>query len=134
MRNRSCENKSRQEVHFHANQTYFHKNGFTLRLVFETEAQGNSEMLRVTFKPFVVVATVVVDDDDVLFFSFCFCLLLLLLLLMSFVCMFFFFLLLSLSFLDFSLDSVYFFCTLVLGSTNIFYYIPVKLSAISLFT
>ena len=98
----------------------------------------------------VVGAAIVVTYDDMLFFSFCFCLLLLLLLLFVyffFVCIFLFFLLLSLSFFRFlswfsiSLTcSIYihrhvtFFCTLVLGSTNIFYYIPVKLSVISLFT
>ena len=76
--------------------------------------------------------------DDVLFFSFCFCLLLLLLLLVCLlVCSFFPFaklvLFRFLSWFSKSLTcSVYirhviFFCTLVLGSTNIFYYIAIKL-------
>ena len=85
---------------------------------------------------FVVAAVV----DDVLFFSVCLlfavavaavvvvCLV---------VCMFFFSFFLSrlVQYISNSLSYIHviFFCTLVLGSTNIFYYIPVKLSVISLF-
>ena len=86
----------------------------------------------------LVAAAVVVNYDYVLFFSFCFCLVLLLLLL--FVCLFacsFFFpfaklvLFRFLSWFSISLTcsnyiNVTFFCTLLLGSTNIFYYTPVK--------
>ena len=98
----------------------------------------------------LVAAAVVVVYDDLLFFSICFCLLLLLLLFVClFVCllvyMFLFFpfakldLFRFLSWFSISLTcSIYihviFFCALVLGSTNIFYYIPIKLSVISLFT
>ena len=85
----------------------------------------------------LVAAAVVVNYDYVLFFSFCFCLLLLLLLLFVclFVCSFFAFAKLVLFrflswfsiFLTCSIHiHVTFFCTIVLASTNIFYYIPVK--------
>ena len=86
----------------------------------------------------LVAAAVVVNYDYVLFFSFCFCLLLLLLLLLFvclFVCSFFPFAKLVLfRFLSwFSsltcpiyIHATSFFCTLVLGSSNIFYYLPVK--------
>ena len=105
----------------------------------------NETIIIVYFYFCLVAAVVVADYDDVLFFSFCFCLLLLLLLLFVwlFVCFFFPFaklvLFRFLSWFSISLTcSIYihvtFFCTLVLGSTNIFYYIPVKLSVISLFT
>ena len=100
------------------------------------------------FASVVAAAAAAAANDDVLFFSFCFacccccyCWL--------FVCMFLVFVLffpLLLSFILFrflawfsiSLTcSIYihviFFCTLVLGSTNVSYYISVKLSVISLF-
>ena len=77
--------------------------------------------------------------------SFQFLLLLVVVVVCLLVRMFFFFLLLSLSSLNFSpalfnlsvTSSIYihvfFFLTLVLGSTNIFYYIPLKLCVISSF-
>ena len=85
----------------------------------------------------LVAAAVVVNYDDV-FFSFCFCLLLLLLLLFVWLFVWSFFPFAKLVIFRFlywfsiSLTcSIYihvtFFCTLVLGSTNIFYYIPVNL-------
>ena len=85
----------------------------------------------------LVAAAVVVNYDYALFFSFCFCLLLLLLLFVGlFVCSFFSFCLacpFKISLLVQHISNMlnlytcnFFFCTSVLGSTNIFYYIPVK--------
>ena len=86
----------------------------------------------------LVAAAVVVEYDDVLFFSFCFCSLL-------FVCLsvpvFPFAKLVLFRLLPWFRISlacsiyirVIFFCTSVLGSTNIFCYIPVKLNVISFF-
>ena len=44
MQNQSYENEFRLQVHFHANLTHFHNNGFRLKTFSETEAQRNSEM------------------------------------------------------------------------------------------
>ena len=42
-----CENEFRTQVHFHANQSHFHKNGFALRLVLKqgTRELGNGLLL-----------------------------------------------------------------------------------------
>ena len=44
VRNHAYGNVFRFQVHFHANQSHFHKNGFCMRTRFEKEAQGNTEM------------------------------------------------------------------------------------------
>ena len=50
MRNHSYENEFRLQVHFHANQTHFHLNGFALRLVLKQRHKGTGKGPIVTAK------------------------------------------------------------------------------------
>ena len=48
VRNHSDGNVFLQQVHFHANQTYFHKNGFALRLVLKQRNKGTRKWFILT--------------------------------------------------------------------------------------
>ena len=51
MRNHSYENEFRLQVHFHANQTHFHLNGFALRLVLKQRHKGTRKWPIRSYQP-----------------------------------------------------------------------------------
>ena len=51
MRELSCENEFCMQFHFHADQSHFHKNGFSLRLALKQRHKGTrKELLKGTRK------------------------------------------------------------------------------------